>query len=250
MPTTRKRGTGVAVATLGVLLSGAFAGCSINKDDEPAKSEPSSATEPTPTETGEPSTEPSVSPSPTSGTSATTTPAPEAALIAAADLPQLNDSSPWTEHGTTVPGQRSFGACQLFDLLSIGAMSIVQRDFRGASAGDTAGQQVAEFPDAQNTVRASKVLEAWHDKCKSQIKGKDVNVRPITDVPVAKGKGWWYLVSYTRGGTGHFHSFGVVFNRNRMTLLAMDHGGQDHNYEPGQDPMELAVKAASAKMAG
>ena len=40
----------------------------------------------------------------------------------------------------------------------------------------------------------------------------------------------------------------MVYNRNRMTLLKMDHDGQDHNYEPGQDPMELAVKAASAKM--
>jgi hypothetical protein len=30
----------------------------------------------------------------------------------------------------------------------------------------------------------------------------------------------------------------------------MDHDGQDHDYEPGQDPMELAVQAASAKMAG
>ena len=27
----------------------------------------------------------------------------------------------------------------------------------------------------------------------------------------------------------------------------MDHGGQDHNYPPGQDPMQLAVKAASAE---
>lgn len=250
MPTTRKRGTAVAVATLGVLVSSALAGCSLSKDDEPAKSEPSSAPEPTPAATQEPSTEPQESPSPTSGVSGTAAATPEAALLGAAELPQLNDSSPWTERGTTVPGQRSFGACQVFDVLSIGAMSVVQRDFRGASAGDTAGQQVAEFPDAQNTVRASKVLEAWHDKCKSQIKGKNVNVRPITDVPVTKGKAWWYLVSYTRGGEGQFHEFGVVFNRNRMTMLTMDHGGQDHNYEPGQDPMELAVKAASAKMAG
>ena len=28
----------------------------------------------------------------------------------------------------------------------------------------------------------------------------------------------------------------------------MDHAGQDHNYEPGQDPMQLAVKAAAAKL--
>ena len=73
-------------------------------------------------------------------------------------------------------------------------------------------------------------------------------MRAITPVSVPNGKGWWYLVSYTKGGEGHFHAFGVVSNRNRMTLLKMDHAGQDHNYPPGQDPMELAVKAASAKM--
>ena len=28
-----------------------------------------------------------------------------------------------------------------------------------------------------------------------------------------------------------------------MTLLRMDHDGQDHNYPAGKDPMELAVKA-------
>ncbi len=33
-----------------------------------------------------------------------------------------------------------------------------------------------------------------------------------------------------------------------MTLLRMDHDGQDHNYPPGKDPMELAVKGASARM--
>jgi hypothetical protein len=33
-----------------------------------------------------------------------------------------------------------------------------------------------------------------------------------------------------------------------MSLLRMDHDGQDHNYEPGKEPMELAVKGASARM--
>ena len=137
--------------------------------------------------------------------------------------------------------------CQQFDVLSIGAMSAVERSFAG-SPGDTAGQQVVEYPDAQNTVRASKVFEAWHDKCKSQIKGSNIKVGPITSVALPKGKGWWYVASWERAGAGHFHSFGLVYNGNRMTLLKMDHGGQDHDYPPGQDPMELAVKAASAKM--
>src|SRR3954451_24762142 len=35
MPTTRKREAAIAVATLGLLLNGALAGCSLSKDDEP-----------------------------------------------------------------------------------------------------------------------------------------------------------------------------------------------------------------------
>lgn len=255
MPTTRKRGAVFAAATLGLLLGGAFSGCSITEDDPP-KSARSSTPEPTPTPTPTevPSETPSATVSPSASASAPTTAAatPEAALLAAADFPQLNETSRWTEGRTTVPGMVSFGLCQQFDILSVGAMNAVERSYSTGPAGqrDTAGQQVAEFPDAQNTVRAGKVLEAWHDKCatRGNVRGKNIKVRPITEVPVANGKGWWYLVSYTKGGTGHFHSFGVALSGNRMTLLKIDHAGQDHNYEPGQDPMELAVEAASAKM--
>jgi hypothetical protein len=245
---TRKRGAAVAVATLGLLLSGALAGCSVSKDDSDKKADPSAAPEPTPTPTNEPSPTASATQTPTAEASPTGAAEPAAALLGAADLPRLNASSPWSEKGTTVPAPTTFGACQQFDLLSIGAMNIIERSFTSGSAGDTAGQQVAEFPDAQNTVRAGKVLEAWHDKCKGQIKGSNVKVGPITSVSVPKGKGWWYTVSWNKAGAGHFHELGVVLNRNRMTLLKMDHGGQDHNYDAGKDPMELAVKAASAKM--
>ncbi len=239
---------------LGLLLSGAFSACSISKDDEPDKRDTSSKPKPTPTDSEEPSETPSETSSPSDEPS-TTPGTPEAALLAAADFPQLNDTSPWTERRTTVPGPTNFGLCQQFDTLSIGAMNVIERSYTtGTSGKDTAGQQVAEFPDAQNTVRAGKVLEAWHNECTQTLRSMsskkyaNVKVRPITDVAVAKGKGWYYLVSYTQAGAGHFHEFGVVYAGSRMTLLKIDHEGQDHNYEPGQDPMELAVKAASAKM--
>jgi hypothetical protein len=256
MPTTRKRGAAVAVAMLGVLLGGTFAGCSVSTDDEPEETTASAAPEPTPTETSEPSvtpTEPTPAPSESASPTAVSG-TPEAALLSAAELPQLNSSSPWADGKTDVPGATSFGLCQQFDLLSIGAMSALQRDYTGADDA-TAGQQVLEFPDAQTAVRADKVLQSWHRDCRRDVLAemssvKNPKVRPISQVTVPHGKGWWYLVSYTRGGTGHFHSFGVTFLGNRMTVLTMDHDGQDHIYEPGQDPMELAVKAASAKMAG
>jgi hypothetical protein len=251
MPTTRKRGTAVAAATLGLLLSGAFAGCSVSKDDHTDKPDSSSPRTPTPTPTQQPTRTPSATPSPTAsqGGTAAPTATPDQALLGAAELPQLNPTSHWTEGKTTVPGPTSFGLCQQFDTLSIGAMNVVQRSFTtGPSGTDTAGQQIAEYPDVPNTVRATKVLESFHDKCRGQVKGTHVKIGTITDVPLTRGKGWWYLVSYTRGGTGHFHSFGVVVTGARMALLKMDQVGQDHNYPAGQDPMELAVKAASAKM--
>jgi hypothetical protein len=255
MPTTRKRGASIAVATLGLLLNGALAGCSISKDDDSDKHDTSSAPDPTPTPTEEPTETPTATPTPSSPAPSPTAPAdPKAALLSGAELPPLNASSPWTEGATTTPGQTSFGLCQQFDLVSIGAVTAIGRSFKGPATGDdTAGQQVAEFPDAQNTVRADKVLEAWHHSCKRKVLDRMTAVRnakvgAITQVAVPKGKGWYYIVSYTQAGKGHFHEFGVVYDRNRMSLLKMDHGGQDHNYPPGQDPMELAVKAASAKM--
>ncbi len=256
MLTTRKRGPVIAAATLGLLLGVGLSACSVTKEDD-SKEHDAADAKPTPSAT--PTEEATPTPSPSAATTASATPAatpaatPEAALLTATEFPQLNGTSPWTEGRTATAGQANFGLCQKFDILSIGAMNAVERSYRtGSSPADTAGQQVAEFPDAQNTVRANKVLEAWHDQCRSTLgsspKYADLKVGPITDVTVRNGKGWTYLVSYTRNGTGHFHEFGVVYVGNRMTMLKLDHAGQDHNYEPGQDPMELAVKAASAKM--
>ena len=246
----------IALLTAAVLVgSGALTGCSVSRDDdEPSKARATPSPEATKTVTEEPTTSPSPSASasaaqstaPSSSPNASPAATPQAALLTAAEMPQLNSSSPWKVGRTGPAGTRPFGLCQKFDLLTIGATEAVERTF--THQGDTAGQQVAEFADAQTAVRASKVLEAWHRSCAGRVRGQSVRVRPITDVAVAKGTGWNYLVSFERRGTGHFHSFGVVLSGPRMTLLRMDHDGQDHNYEPGKDPMELAVKAASARM--
>ena len=96
MPTTRKRGAAVAVATLGLLLNGVLAGCSLSKDDN--KRDTSSAPDPTPTPTATddatetPSPTPTPTPTPTSPTTAANEPA--AALLGASQLPPLNSSSP------------------------------------------------------------------------------------------------------------------------------------------------------------
>jgi len=239
------------IAASAVVLAGALAGCSVSRDEEP---EPLGTSEPAdvdqPTEEPSDSPTPSAEPTPSSSPSTTALPDPQSALLTAAELPQLNDSSPWTQGRTGDPGTRPFGLCQQFDMLTIGALSAIERSFRSGpvTPKDTAGQLVAEFPDAQNAVRASKVIEAWHRECRSRVKGQNVKVRPITDVAVTGGTGWWYLVSSERRGVGHFHSLGMVLSGTRMSLIRMDHDGQDHNYEPGQDPLELAVRAVSARL--
>ena len=251
--TTRCRSV-IAVLTAAVLVgSGALVGCSVSRDDdEPSKARATQSPEATKTVTEEPTPSPSPSASASQSTSPSSSPSaspastPQAALLTAAEMPKLNSSSPWKVGRTGPAGTRPFGLCQKFDLLTIGATEAVERTF--THEGDTAGQQVAEFADAQTAVRASKVLEAWHRSCAGRIRGQSVRVRPITDVAVTKGTGWNYLVSFERRGTGHFHSLGVVLSGPRMTVLRMDHDGQDHNYPPGKDPMELAVKGASARM--
>jgi hypothetical protein len=250
MSTTRIRTSIVTLALSAVACAGVLSGCSVTRDDDNDKPQTSDVTDPTPEATPTPSQETtpsttaSASPTPTPSTTAAATPA--AALLAAGELPQLNASSPWTEQRTGPAGTQPFGLCQKFDLLTIGAESAVQRTY--TSGSDTAGQQVAQFPDAQNAVRAGKVIEAWHRDCAGRVKGTSVKVRPITDVAVPSGKGWSYLVSYETKGTGHFHSLGVVVSGNRMALIRMDHAGQDHDYPAGQDPVDLAVKAVAARL--
>jgi hypothetical protein len=161
-------------------------------------------------------------------------------------MPRLNRSAAWTQGRSGVATARPFGLCQEFDLLSIGAMSVFERIFTFRS--DSAGQQVAEFPDAQTAARAVKVLEAWHRRCADRVRGTSVSVRPITGVPVTNGTAWTYLVSSERGGQGHFHSLGVVRSGTLVSVIRFDHEGQDHNYGPGKEPAQLAVKAASAKL--
>lgn len=264
MSLTRIRPATVAgAAVLTLLTGGVLGGCSVSRDDSPrsqggstSASDPSQSPTPTPSEsatptpTPSPSATPSGTPAPTVTASASPTSAPAttptAALLTAAELPQLNSTSRWTQGRTGNAGTDPFGLCQKFDLLSIGALEAVQRSF--TSGENTAGQQVAEFPDAQNAVRAGKVIGAWQRDCAGRVPGTSVKVRPFNEVSVSAGRGSYYLVSYERRGQGHFHSLGLVVSGTRLTLLTMDHPGQDHDYDPGKDPMELAVKAAAARL--
>jgi len=243
MSSTRVRATFVVLALSAFISSGALAGCSVSRDDKPGAAPDTASAEPTPTPEPSATVTVTTTPVPSPSTSPSTPATPADALLSAAELPQLNPSARWTERRTGSAGQRPFGLCQRFDLLSIGAESVVERTYAHGKA--TAGQQVAVFPDAQNAVRASKVIEAWHRDCASRTEAR---VGPISDVAVPQGKGWWYLASSERQGVGHFHALGLALTGTRMSLVRMDVDGQDHDYAPGKDPVELAVKAISARL--
>jgi hypothetical protein len=233
-----------------LLALGVLAGCGVSSDDKPSGASSDSAS-PEPTESVTPTESDSATPTETATQSPTSAPsptlAPQAALLTAQEMPSLNDTQQWKQGRTGPIGSRPFGLCAKFDLLSIGAEQAVERRFTSAGGG-TAGQQIATFPDAANAARANKVIQAWHRSCATRVPGTSVRVDPISAVPVASGTGWWYIVSYVRNGEGHFHELGVVLSGTRMSLVRIDHGGQDHNYPPGQDPMQLAVKAAAGKL--
>lgn len=262
MPSSpRRRVTWRALAPLSTLvLLGSLVAC--GSDDEPDAAPSPSASEsadetpsPSPSETRSESA--GASPSESATPSASSTPTESApstpstpstpgtlreALLPAGELPGLNAESSWTAGRTGAVGTQPFGWCAQFDALTIGAREGVQRQFR--SGDDRAGQQVLDFVDETNAVRAERVFRSWHQDCR---RGNGVAVRPIQQVDAGGATAWWYLSSTGRAG-GQWESFGLARSGNRVTLLRMQHAGQDHSYPRGQDPLELGLQTAASRL--
>ncbi|WP_157210094.1 hypothetical protein [Nocardioides aequoreus] len=255
MPSSpRRRVTWRALAPLStLLLLGSLVAC--GSDDEPdAAPSPSASESADETPTPSPSETPteSASASPSASDTPTTSPTPSEsapskpatlrdALLPASELPGLNEESSWTAAGTGPVGTRPFGWCAQFDALTIGARDGVQRQLR--SGDDRAAQQVLDFVDETNAVRAERVFRSWHQDCRRG----DVTVRPVQQVDAGGATAWWYLSSTGRAG-GQWESFGLARSGNRVTLLRMQHAGQDHSYPRGQDPLELGLQAAASRL--
>ena len=190
MSPTRSRVLAPLLVTV-LLAGGLLAGCSLTSDDEPTSKASTSATpEPSDSESASPTE--SASPSESASATASGTPSPtltpDAALLTAAEMPPLNDSSPWRLRDTGPISSRPFGLCQKFDVLSVGAEQAVQRRFT-AVGGGSAAQQIATFPDTATAARATKVLQAWHRTCAARVPGTSVKVRPIALGPGVPGPG-------------------------------------------------------------
>ena len=175
MSPTRSRSLAPLLVVPLLLGSGLLAGCGVSSDDTsqrrvhasttPQASASDSATS-TPTDSVDPDPVADAQPRRPS-TSSSPTLTPEAALLTATEMPSLNDTVRWKQGSTGPVSSQQFGLCAKFDVLSIGAEQAVQRTFAAGSQGtagsDSAAQQIATFPDAATTARATKVLQAWHD---------------------------------------------------------------------------------------
>jgi hypothetical protein len=260
MSPTRKRAQAPVLVVL-LLAAGILSGCGVSSDDKPSGAASDSAS-PDATESATPTESDSASPSETATQTPTAAPsptlAPQAALLTAQEMPRINDQLAWRLVRTGPASTDPFGVCAKFDVLSIGAEQAVERSFVAGPAKDPAyaGQQIATFPDPTTTARAEKVLQAWQRTCASRLFGPHHRVSLVEAVPVPIGRAWWYLASYSdhpglsssQHLPGHFESFGVAVSGNRITLIRMGQIAQDHDYPPGQDPMQLAVKAAAGKL--
>jgi hypothetical protein len=229
----------------------------------PTTGEPTPSTS-TPTPPSTPTTPPTTAPSTAAGTSATpspsapTTPGLAGRLLSAQELPGFNADYLWTQ-GRTAPESpsASFGTCQRFSVLSIGAERALVRRFRPAAGdaapGDRAGELVAEFPDNLTARRAFAVLKAWRARCADRLRGHTrPKVGALQDVAVPGGTGGWYLLTYgpvpRDPDAQFFDAQGMAVVGSRIAMVSMVLAGQDYDYEPGKEPAVAAVQRAAAKL--
>jgi hypothetical protein len=241
--------TGTTTAALAMTAALVLTGCGSSDTEAAADPTPSQPTTPS-SSVESPGPSASGSATPSTGAASTAPARPSDLLLGAAELPRLSPAAPWTQGPTGPADSEPVAACNRADLVSIGARSAVVRSYAADAA--EAVEQVATFPDAMTTARASRVLASFRDTCASRVEGlPQLTVGPSQPVGVVGGKAWWYLARWSPAGTagGHFQSVGVVVAGRSIALLVMDHEGQDHTYPPNGDPMIAAVKAAAARLA-
>ena len=190
-----------------------------------------------------------------SASPALTSPGP---LLSAAELPGFNADYHWRPGGTTPrEPSASFGTCQRFGLLAIGAERVVVRRYRppadASTTHDRAGELVATFPDAATARRAYAVLDSWRARCADRLQRyRKRDVGAVRDVPVGSGQAGWYLLTYGPV-TGDpdarlFDAQGAALVGSRIALVSLVLAGQDYDYPAGREPMATALQRAARKI--
>jgi type V secretory pathway adhesin AidA len=251
---------GLALLLTGALGTAACSGSGSDASDEPSSSS-SSANSTSPSDDASASPSDSATPSgaatsatadPTSGSPSRSASA-SSRLLGAADLPVLQAGDAWTVRST---GSREpangFGTCQRFATTSIGAERVAVRRFAAAGLR-SAGELVATFPDALTARRAYAVLGSWRAKCADRLSGYHrVDVGKQQPVPLTGGQASWYLLVYgpVKGDpdTGYFDAQGAALVGSRIAMVSMLETGQNYDYEPGQEPLVGALRAAARRL--
>lgn len=274
MPNRRTRpDLGLGAAVLLVVLAGCSTGgdarSAASAQPEPAATsasvKPSASARPaTPTGSASPSALPteSVEATPTAATSPSNVPVVAGnktladRLLTAAELPGLNERLTWREVRTRKnEGKQPFGTCHKFAMTSIGAVRVVVRVYAPNGAGqETASHLVAEFADQETARRAYEVLKSWRGQCEEELSDHDRrDVGGFRSVGAEGADAGWYLLVYgpPEGGStdqAYFDAQGVTLVGKRVSVLQMRAVAQEHDHQPGKDPMVQAVRAASAQL--
>ncbi len=243
----RRVPTGVVTAVFLITLAGCGGDARDSSGDTTAD-DPSASSESTPSETA-PTETSEASETATDGTTGAD-PSPAgglaARLLTADELPGVNDETSWTVDTTGAEDGRTTGACQRFDLVSLGASEAVVRTFTSNQDTVEAAQVVARFADDKSAWRAHRVLTSWRKKCAEQVDASDVEVGELRALDVSVGNADAYVVRYGEAGAEDQHWAGAGISRRGplLSLVQIDLVGQDYNYPAGEEPAALAAMSA------
>jgi hypothetical protein len=207
--------------TLAAVLIVTVSGCADEKSDAGGK--PSRSSSPSSSATSSvPSHSPTPSPTPAR------TKRSGGPLLTPDEVPAV-DGATWLTVSTTSQEPRSFGTCQRFGILAIGAERVVVRRFRPADTGESpnlAAELVATFPDAMTARRAYSVLDSWHKQCGSLLRRyTHPSVGELHAVGVDGGQGGWYLLTYGpvsgMPGKVFLDAQGMALVGKRIAMLSM-----------------------------
>lgn len=206
--------------------------------------------DPTKTGTGSPSpdddpTSPDDSPSDTPTNTPTTPPdASAGALLTAAQMPKVNDSSyTWSETGT-VDGEGSPApVCAESDLASLGAFDSMRRDFDWGPDGTVYGfDTLGVFESSEDAATAYGSYAGWIDGCTwGEVNGP-------TEVDVEEGQArWWWVGTQTSETSGEIEVLGLVQRGAAVSVVVWHEESMDFNYS--SDPMAAPLQAAADRLA-
>jgi hypothetical protein len=185
---------------------------------------------------------------------------PREMLLAADELPGLNEQHRWQTVGTENRERREpVWACQVTDFLSIGATDVWVRRFVGRPGGEqsaTARSAVITFVDNISARRAYAVLQGWHERCEDRLSEDYRRVQVASSATAVEvqgaGQAEWRMAIYGPvpgdRDAGYFDATGYVREGNRISLTTMVSVGQDYNYPAGEEPIVGAVRSSAVKL--